>query len=301
MLKMTEERNSLGREAGENLGKLSMTCRLKIVILLLLGVLMSRQGSFAREEKKQIGDRFGGEEVRYEAGFWIFPAIGAGTAHFYALGNDRFLIIHEGQAQGLAGWLTRNRKEVHRAWMATDRQGSRLIPLRLEEESVIGEWNRKKTTRYDYTARKVLMETVKDGEVSRETVEIPPGVHYDNPMTAYYNFRYGVYGEVAPGREFIISTVPRKGQGTFRLAVAPENEAARIREEDPEKKGKDLLVRIFLEQEFLGSPRGEIEVWFDKDLNPVSGLVRKVKYIGDIKGRITQFAYRPAALNPRLP
>lgn len=280
---------------------MSMTCRLQIFFLLLLGILMSAQGSSAREEKKQIGERFGGEEVRYEAGFWIFPAIGAGTAHFYALGNDQFLIIHEGQAQGLAGWVTRNRKEIHRAWMTIDGQGGRLIPLRLEEESVIGEWSRKKTTRYDYAARKVLMETVKDGEVSRETVEIPPGVYYDNPMTAYYNFRYGVYGEVAPGREFIIRTVPRKGQGIFRVAVALEKEAARIRDEDPEKKGKDLLVRIFLEQEFLGSPRGEIEVWFDRDLNPVSGLVRKVKYIGDIKGRITQFAYRPAALNPQIP
>jgi hypothetical protein len=100
------------------------------------------------------------------------------------------------------------------------------------------------------------METKKDGELSRETVEIPPGVYFDNPLTAYYNFRYGVYGKVAPGREFIIRTVPRKGQGIFRVAVALEKEAVRNREEDPEKKGKDLLVRILLEQEFLGSPKG---------------------------------------------
>jgi hypothetical protein len=256
---------------------------------------------FAQERKKQIGERFGGEDVQYEAGFWVFPAVGAGGAHFYALGNDRFFLNHEGRAQGLAGWVTRNRKEIHRAWMGTAEQGNRLIPLRLEEESVIGEWVRRKITQYDYSARKVLMETVKDGEVSRETAEIPPGVYYDNPMTAFYNFRYGVYGEVAPGREFIIRTVPRKGQGVFRVAVAPENEAARIRGEESEKKGKDLLVRVFLEQEFLGSPKGQIEIWFDKELNPVSGMVRKVKYLGDIRGRITQFAYLPAVQHPRIP
>jgi hypothetical protein len=179
--------------------------------------------------------------------------------------------------------------------MGAGEQGRRLIPLRLEEESVIGDWVRKKTTLYDYSARKVFMETIKDGELSRETVEIPPGVYYDNPLTAYYNFRYGVYGKVAPGGEFVIPTVPRKGQGIFRAAVASEKEAARLREEDPEKKGKDLLVRIFLEQEFLGSPRGEVEVWFDRELNPVSGMIRKVRYIGDIKGRITRFRY----LSPR--
>jgi hypothetical protein len=60
-------------------------------------------------------------------------------------------------------------------------------------------------------------------------------------------------------------------------------------------------VRILLEQEFLGSPKGEIEVWFDQELNPVSGMIRKVRYLGDIQGRITQFAYRTAAQAPRTP
>jgi len=292
----------VGREAaGGNPPERSMIHFLKTFFFLLIGILIAAGDSFPQERKKQIGERFGGEDVRYEAGFWVFPAVGGGVAHFYDLGNDQFLLTHEGQAQGLAGWLSRHRKEIHRAWMGTIDQGSRLIPLRLEEESVIGDWVRKKTTLYDYSARKVFMETKKDGELSRETVEIPPGVYYDNPLTAYYNFRYGVYGKVAPGREFIIRTVPRKGQGIFRVAVASEKEGGRLREEDPEKKGKDLLVRIFLEQEFLGSPKGEIEVWFDQELNPVSGMVRKVKFIGDIKGRITQFAYRTAAPVPRIP
>jgi len=274
---------------------------LKTIFFLLIAILIAAGDSFPQERKKQIGERFGGEDVQYEAGFWVFPTVGAGTAHFYDLGNDQFLLTHKGQAQGLAGWLSRHRKEIHRAWMGAIDQGSRLIPLRLEEESVIGDWVRKKTTLYDYSARKVFMETKKDGELSRETVEIPPGVYFDNPLTAYYNFRYGVYGKVAPGREFIIRTVPRKGQGIFRVAVALEKEAARIREENPEKKGKDLLVRILLEQEFLGSPKGEIEVWFDQELNPVSGMIRKVRYLGDIKGRITQFVYRTAAQAPRIP
>jgi hypothetical protein len=267
---------------------------------LLLFIWVWAGEGFPQDRKIQIGQRFGGEEVRYEAGFWVFPALGGGTARFYDLGEGQFLMVHEGQARGVAGWLTRNRKEIHRAWMGAAEQGSRLIPLRLEEESVIGDWIRKKTTRYDYSAGKVSMETQKNGEVSRETVDIPPGVFYDNPLTAYYNFRYGVYGKVAPGGAYTIRTVPRKGRETFRVAVVPEKEAARLREEDPEKTGKDLLVRIFLDQEFLGSPGGEVEVWFDRELNPVSGMVRKVKFIGDIRGRIIHFGYRTAAPAPRL-
>jgi hypothetical protein len=274
---------------------------LKMIFLLLIGILMAAEDSFPQERKKQIGERFGGEDVQYEAGFWFFPAVGGGVAHFTDLGNDQFLLKHEGQAQGLAGWLTRHRREMHRAWMGTVDQGNRLIPLRLEEESIVGDSVRKKTTLYNYSARKISMETVKDGKRSREEVEIPPGVYYDNPLTAFYNFRYGVYGNVAPGGEFIIRTVPRKGKGIFRVAVAMEEEASRLREEDPEKKGKDFLVRIFLEQEFLGSPRGEIELWFDKELNPVSAVIRKVRFIGDIKGQITQLTYRTPSQASRNP
>ena len=184
----------------------------RTIFFFLMAVLLTAGEPFAQGPKKQIGERFGGEEVHYEVGFWIFPAVGKGLAHFYDLGNGKFLLTHEGQAQGLAGWLTSFRKEVHRVWMGAIDQGRRFVPLRLEEESIIGDWVRKKTTLYDYSAGKIFMEINKDGEINREVVEIPPGIFYENPITAFYNFRYGVYGMVEPGREFIIQTVPGKGK-----------------------------------------------------------------------------------------
>src|SRR4030042_1937088 len=68
-------------------------------------------------------------------------------------------------------------------------QGKRLIPLRFEEEVTIGEKTRKRTTRFDYGARKISVETQRESKVSREELEIPPGVLYDDPMTAHYNLR----------------------------------------------------------------------------------------------------------------
>jgi len=244
------------------------------------------------QETKQIGERFKGEEVTYEVGFWLFPSLGRGWARFDDLGGNKFLMTHEGQAQGLIGWVTHYRKEAHRAWMGTIAQETRFVPLRLEEESIIGDWVRQKTTLYDYSAGKIFMKTKKEAEVKEETVDLPPGVYYENPITAFYNFRFGAYGKAEPGREFLIRTIPGKGKGVFRISVASEKEAALRRDSDPQKKGKDLLVRIHLEQEFLGSPLGEIEVWFDKEMNPVSGMIRKVRFFGDIKGRILHLAYR---------
>jgi hypothetical protein len=279
-----------------------MNLFMKIVLIFFLFLWDGAGKAFCQDASpRMIGARFIGEEVQYEVGFWVFPAVGGGLARFYELDNGSYLIVNEGRAQGLAGWLSRHRREVQRAWLSADEPSNRLIPLRLEEESIIGDWVRKKTTRYDYSARRIFMETRKEGETQREVVEIPPGMYYDNPISAYYNFRYGAYGKVEPGREYLIPTVPRKGKGVFRVTVAPQREAALRREAEEEKKGKDLLVRIHLDQEFLGSPRGEIEVWFDNELNPVTGMIRKVRFFGDIKGRITHFVYRNLGKPPRSP
>lgn len=121
-------------------------------------------------------------------------------ADFRNLGNGKYMVFHEGKADGLVGWLTRYRREVYRSMMGTINNGQRLIPLRFEENSIIGKWFRKKTTVYDYAARKVSIEIEKEGEKNREELEIPLGIVYDDPVTAFYNFRFGVYGKVEPGK-----------------------------------------------------------------------------------------------------
>jgi hypothetical protein len=59
------------------------------------------------------------------------------------------MVFHEGRAQGFVGWLTSYRREIYRSTMGTIHNGRRLIPLRFEEHSIIGDWFRKKTTVYD--------------------------------------------------------------------------------------------------------------------------------------------------------
>jgi len=182
---------------------------LKIIFFLFLGILLAAEDSFPQERKKQIGERFGEKmsSTRPDSGF---SNDRRGDGSFLRPGERPIPPEARGTGPGLAGWLTRHRREMHRAWMGAIDQGSRLIPLRLEEESVVGDSVRKKTTLYDYSARKIFMETIRDGERSREEMEIPPGVYYDNPLTAFYNFRYGVYGKVAP--EVSSSSAPSRAK-----------------------------------------------------------------------------------------
>ena len=226
--------------------------------------------------------------MKYNIGFWIFTRVGEGEATFQSLGNGRYLAYHEGKTLGLVAWISRYRRDFYRSTMGTINNGKRLIPLRFEEEVVIGKKIRKRITTYDYNARRVFVETQKEEKVTREEIEIPFGVIYDDPMTAFYNFRSGVSGKVEPGKKFSIYTVPRGGsQKVIRMVVASKEEAGKKRSAEVEKERKDLFITVTLDKELVGSLQGLVETWFSADIVPVSGIAKDVFFWGDITGKLT--------------
>ena len=262
------------------------------------------QGSAAGEDNAgPIGEHFQGEVLRYDIGFWIFRRVGEGMATFRSLGNGKYEAFHEGRTLGFVGWITHHRRDVYRSTMGTIDDGRRLIPFRFEEDVVIGKKIRRRITVYDYTARKVSIETQEEGGISRQEAEIPSGILYDDPMTAFYNFRFGVYGKVEPGKEFFIHTVPQDGNpSTIRLSVAPKEEEERRRAAETEKEGKDLFIKVHLDKELVGSLHGEVEVWFSRDITPMTGVAKDVFLFGDILGKLTYrgYSYPPAKINGQM-
>jgi hypothetical protein len=283
-----------------------MTKKLKLFFSLGLLLFFFHPGiSWGENTADPVARKFSGEIIHYEVGFWIFFPVGGGVVDFRDLGHGKYMVFHEGKAQGFVGWLTSYRREIYRSTMGTINNGQRLIPLRFEEHSVIGDWFRKKTTVYDYAARRVFMEVEKEGEKSREEVEIPLGALYDDPVTAFYNFRAGVYGKVEPGREFLVRTLPEKGSAKgkeeIRLIVASKDEADILRAKEPDKAGKDFFVRILLDREMWGKKKGELEIWFNKDIVPTSGVVKDIRFFGDIRGKLTYRGFQNALATSRLP
>jgi len=235
-----------------------------------------------------IGEYFQGEVMKYDIGFWVFSRVGEGVAAFRSLGDGKYEAFHEGRTLGFVGWISRHRRDVYRSIMGTINNGRRLIPLRFEEDVIIGPKVRKRITVYDYAARKVTIDTQKEEGNSREEVEMPYGVLYDDPMTAFYNFRFGVYGKVERGKEFSIRTVPREeSRKIIRLIVASKEEEERRRSAEVEKEGKHLFIKVYLDNELVGSLHGEVEVWFSKDIIPMTGVAKDVFFYGDIYGQLT--------------
>jgi hypothetical protein len=269
-----------------------------------LVLLLFWQGSSAGEGTADpIGERFQGEVLRYDIGFWIFRRVGEGMATFRGLGNGMYEAFHEGRTLGFVGWITRYRRDVYRSTMGTIHGGTRLIPYRFEEDVIIGQKVRKRITVYDYSARNVIIETQEEGKINREEAEIPLGMIYDDPMTAFYNFRFGVYGKVEPGKEFFIQTTPsREGRKSIRLTVASKEEEERRRAAETEKEGKDLFIRVHLDRELVGSMQGEVEAWFSQDIIPTAGVAKDVFFYGDIVGKLTYrgFPNAPEKINRQM-
>jgi hypothetical protein len=121
-------------------------------------------------------------------------------------------------------------------------------------------------------------------------------------MTAFYNFRFGVYGKVEPGKEFSIRTVPREeSRKIIRLIVASKAEEERRRSAEVEKEGKHLFIKVHLDKELVGSLHGEVEVWFSKDIVPMTGVAKDVFFYGDIYGQLTYRGFSNSNGKPLLP
>ena len=139
----------------------------------------------------------------------------------------------------------------------------------------------------DYQKRKwIRVRQRRDGTQVREEAEIPSGMVYDDFVTASYNFRYGVYGEIERGRTYRVATFPKKGASSYEVRVASKEEEEKRRKPEKSKDGKEYFLKLFMDAEMTHSKEGLIEGWLSKELYPIEGTIKDVIFFGDVKGRL---------------
>jgi len=237
---------------------------------------------------ESISDFFKGEELVYEIGVWIFKRVALGTLTFKEMREKgRYMAILQAETLGILGWVARYRVDTYRSVMEEVEGDRRLRSLSFEEEVKIGSKLMKRIHVFDYQKGKwVQMKRRKDGVMVRTEQEIPPGMVYDDFLTATYNFRYGVYGAIERGRKYTVATFPRKGSSSYELTVAGKEEEEKRRKSEKSKDGKDFYLKLYLDPEITHSKEGLIEGWLSKDLYPIEGAIKDVTVIGDVKGRL---------------
>ena len=241
-----------------------------------------------RKGGNSIGEFFKGEELQYEIGVWLFKRVALGKISFKEMGEKgRYLATLQGETLGVLGWVARYRVDTYRSIMEEVEGGRRLRSVSFEEDVKIGNNLRRRTHFFDYQKRKwIKVRQRKDGVRVREEVEIPPGMVYDDFITASYNFRYGVYGEIERGKKYTVATFPKKGPSSYEVRVASKEEEEKRKKSEQFKDGKEYFVKLFLDPEVTHSKEGLIEGWLSKELCPTEGRIKDVMLFGDVKGTL---------------
>ena len=236
--------------------------------------------------EKDIVSAFRGEELRYQIGVLWFREAAIGRIFFEEdKGNRGYKAILEGKTSGFIGWLTRYRRDIYTSYMEVADGGRRLRPLRFEEDVVIGDKIRKKITRFDYRTGKLLKRRRNRGGIFIQSEEkIPDGVVYDDFLTAFYNFRRGIYGKIERGKRYRVRTIPKKGVSTIDVEIATREEEMRRRQGDGDKGLREYYITVLLDREITRSRTGRVEGWVSKNLVPIEGTIEDVVLFGDVHG-----------------
>jgi hypothetical protein len=239
-----------------------------------------------KEKKGSIAEFFKGEELEYEIGFWLFKRAALGKVSFVEMETKgHYMATLEGETLGVLGWVTRSRVDTYRSMMEEIDGGKCLRSLSFEEDTKIGSKVRKRTHFFNYPNRKwIHLRQRKDGSTLRTEEEIPPGVVYDDFLTASYNFRYGVYGEIERGKKYSVPTFPRKGSSSYDVMVAGKEEEEKRKKSEKFKDEKEFYVKLYLDPEITHSKEGLIEGWLSKELYPIEGMIKDVGFFGDVRG-----------------
>jgi hypothetical protein len=160
---------------------------------------------------RSIGEFFKGEELFYEIGVWLFKRAALGRLTFKETEKKGvYLATLQAETLGVLGWVARYRVDTYRATMKEIEGGRRFRALSFEEDAKIGSKVRKRAYLFDYPKNKwIKLRQRKDGTLARTEEEIPPGMIYDDFLTASFNFRYGAYGAIERGRKYLVLTFGR--------------------------------------------------------------------------------------------
>jgi hypothetical protein len=251
----------------------------------LLSPVLLAAGKSGDSPGTDIVSHFLGEELHYRIGFlWIDEAVTGRIAFEKAKGDQGYKATLEGQTSGLIGWLTGYRRDIYMSSMELIDGGKRLKPLWFEEDVVIGDKVRKKITLFDYQRGRLVKRRMnRRGVFIRSEEKIPEGVVYDDFLTAFYNFRCGVYGEIRRGKRYRVRTIPKGGISTINVAIATKEEE--MRRSGKGKRGeREYYVTVFLDKELTRSKTGKVEGWASRNLVPLEGIIEDVVMVGDVHG-----------------
>ncbi|MBI5491848.1 MAG: DUF3108 domain-containing protein [Deltaproteobacteria bacterium] len=234
------------------------------------------------DKSRSIADAFLDEELVYEIGFWLFDEVAVGKVTLKK-DNGEYAAVLTAYTTGVVDKILKHRKDTYVSRMKLAEGGKRFVTLSFEKTIDTNGEVRKSVTRFDYDKNVMTWRSWGGGKEEKSgTIDLPEDRYCDDPIAAFYNFRYGVYGPAEKGREYTIYSFPKEDRlPKIYLKIATDEEM-----EKRLNKPVDYLADAKIDKELFGSKSGDIEIAFTKDMVPVEAVAKGLVFFGDVRGRL---------------
>nr|WP_315004111.1 DUF3108 domain-containing protein [uncultured Campylobacter sp.] len=249
--------------------------------------------------------------AKYEISFGVFGAVGSANTRLVRQ-DDRYEIVMDAVAQGVAGSLSGQRRESFRS-------KGRVVAGLLMPDLYIHEVSRKKgkttknerkTYAFDYERKTIKFQKFKGagGELQLVSDEILPYFATNDLLSLFFNFskiphsgdKFFVRAAGAKGADGRIDIERPRGSAAANIAselgVAPPSDAntnsgaatnAKPGEHGADKQAAAIYV-VFINQPIFSSSRGELHLSLNERGYADRAVLKDVLLFGDIRARLVE-------------
>lgn len=265
-------------------------------IAVLLGIsLLAREAAAAGGRRNPYPPS---EEFRYDIRFLFLTKVAEGVLRIRRIGENRYKAELIAETRGFAGFITGYQKNFYISEMEYQPETGHLLTRVFTKIIQRGDAKDESRTVIDHEKREIRWKTFENGKILHSGSEkIPPGITYEDPLSAFFNFRSGFFGKLRRGLRREINTIPayqtddegnllfeKEFVRNFNIRVANSATEHEYRVRFDQTKGKGLLVIVNVPKSLFGQKSGEIQIYFDADLVPVTTIVEDAIFFGDIHG-----------------
>ncbi len=276
------------RAAGPGTGRAAVFSALMLAALIFLPYGAETQegryplGQYAAFEPTGDIRRFAGETLHFDISFLIFKNAATAQVSFEEEKGNYHAIL-KGKTKGFVGFVTAYREHTYKAIFEVLDEGRRVRAKEFIRTVVEGGKVEKSNHILDYKNRvHRWFEYVNEDLVETGKEEIPEGVHFDDVLSAFYNFRNGVYGDIKPGEKFKVHTIPEKGSDHISIHVQDEAEREKARVLENRPANDEILLDIIAPKEVFHTESGVIRLWASKHYIPLESTVKDYIFLGDL-------------------
>ena len=245
-------------------------------------IISRAQGEYDSFQPEGDIRRFVGEVLYFDISFLWFKNAATAKVGFYEK-EGKFYSQLEAKTKGFVGFFTAYRQHIYQTNFDIVDGGKRVRANKFMRKVIEGGKVEESEHFFDYGLRvHRWIQLVNEEILESDMEDIPAGVNFDDVLTAFYNFRNGIYGPVEKGNRYTVNTIPEKGNEKISVHVQETEEEDKIRKEQGRKLGDEFLIDLLVPKNIFKSKSGRLRFWASKHLIPIESTVKDYILLGDL-------------------